>query len=318
MAVIEQLKMLHDQWLAGTDPLALARASYIMDYHCSRILYYCQVELTKGETAQKWMHGFNSEDILEKIEFNKGWTMAKNQLLKLRDNIANVLKEEKFKPIKKEGEIIYFDWKDILGGNDVGVKKIPAFSRKNWLSDIFNREFDKLVQYEVNGYGMYRFVALKNKKNKKNVCSCISTSLVKAVVLYLLGFPKQHIYVEGWIDNSRLSGTDRKQTHWQMSCRDFINFDVIQFQRIDKNLFKGFERNIFTTEAFASWTRDIIVFYRRQLLTIRRRISDFPRTVGHRAGTHDRFSALFELKDLYDKAFPDAFKIVGSPFMVKK
>jgi hypothetical protein len=157
---------------------------------------------------------------------------------------------------------------------------------------------------------MYRFIALK--KGLKFIFNCITRALILSIVLYLLGFPKEFIFLEGYTKDPK----EKKQTHWDLSCINPVDksFQLILTppqSLVAQNLL--FQRNMFTTETFATYTRDLINYYQNQLLNLRKRgVRDFKVL---NPQLNNRYKFLEYFKELFDRQFPEAYEIVKSPVL---
>ena len=186
------------------------------------------------------------------------------------------------------GRIVKCDWDVIL-----------AYITDHEFKYIMYSLFEKHFIYCANSAGMYRMVAFIGKNKKLNTICCITNALLTGTLLQLMGFPPERLFSHGEQAVITSGGYvhRHKQSHWSLSCRNptgtIIFGNIPSYRTL-------YERNIMTGESFATYTRDIIWYYKG---------SDFSDidTDNIRNNAVTSFLKLFDLK------FPAIASIVRTP-----
>ena len=263
--VLDHIVILHDKWVKGADVYALMEANYLIDFYCTHVVFACQSSDTK-KTRILWEENMITYDqLIKNLKYSEGLEKAKDLMKSFVKDIANDIKKylstamnKKNVPFQKHGGIITFDW-----------YKVIQVMNTQTLTQFIRQRLEYIQHYYASGWGMYRLINMKyfaageRYINGVRPCSCICNSLMSITVLAALGFPREHIYVEG----QKPPHTSRdKQTHWAMACVDPLTKSLNNIGHHDQ-LHVVFNKKVETSKAFAVYTRDIIHFYDRIALT---------------------------------------------------
>ena len=296
---IQTLAYLLDEWTSGTNIFALVEANYLIDYYCTQIVHYCEKELRESkvnpfDTFSKFRdfdHIVSSE--FYSINYNDGLLQVQEKIFEI---VRAVCDHFGF-PLRKG--IIPVNWEELL----------QRFDLKYILDQIY-LIFKRFTEYIANAFGLYAFIALKpvqttiyqiNEADKLSPVNCITTSLLLETILMLLNFPRQFIFSVG---QRHTRSQDRtKQSHWTTTClHPFANV-LANSGNFHPSMQTIYYRKIDSAESFATYTRDIIFYYKNFLQRRETKKSDHIL----------RIALLENLIKTFDYYFPEVFKIVQSP-----
>ena len=284
-AVIAQLRKLYTEWLTG-NMLAVVEANYLVDYHCTQILYHC--ENPSLERLTRWTHEMITDDIIKNIPYHEGLQEGIDILIEIRNEIAIYLKVDNL--IKPSEPVIPVDW---ISSN-IDLNDVQIFIR---------HYLNEFTTYSANAYGFYRFIALDEKtpsSQRKFFVDCITKALISTTLLALLNFPRERIYSVGKRDTQ--GPARKKQTHWSYACFDPIKDLMTEGEDPLPNLKTLYHRKIDSQESFATYTRDIIYYYETAIDDIE-----------HLNQKELKMEILGDLINKFDAEFSDISEIIKTP-----
>ena len=289
-AVIAQLRKLYNEWLTG-NMLAVVEANYLVDYHCTQILYHC--EDPSLERSIQWRNGVSTSDVIKNIPYNEGLKQGIDILIQMRNTLAEYLAIDHL--INPKEAIIPLDW--ISSNIDLDDVRI-------YIADVLK----KFTSYLANAYGFYRFIALEENspsKPQKFSVDCITKALISTTLLALLNFPRDRIYSVGKRINTPT--VRKKQTHWSYACYDPIKDLMNEGEDPLPNFKTLYYRKIDSQESFATYTRDIIYYYDSAINDIQQL-----------SQKELKIEILGDLINKFDEEFSDISEIIKTPSISPK
>lgn len=287
--VFDKLLYYHDRWVAGKDMYALMKANYLIDFYCSNLVSTCDDNdpdhnilswISEAKTYDQMIGDISYRDGLKKVSKFVGDLVS--TIAKRIERYAKVSTGEKL--VTYKGKKPIFDWKTMVEVMDTSA-----------LIKLINDEIKSAQEYYASGWGMYRLINMKiftedKKEINRKPCSCICNSLLAITILCALGFPREHVYVQG---QKIKAITRKKQTHWAMACQNPVK---TAFHNIgnDPDMKTVFQRKADSSQAFAAFTRDIIHFYDRVALVHYKPQKSY---------RYDKEFILNNLRNMYDRKF---------------
>lgn len=313
--IIERVKKLHDKWVRNGNVSALIEANYLIDYYCSHIVNYCDSNVrynashvipaeVKVHRSIKWHQLQDTHDVFyEVLSYSTGFQRAKAFVFELRKQFLKKLaglSPDQVIPYMESGYVnIPLDWKTMLARYP-----LVEFTK---LADEVVYEFTK---YNAASWGMYRLVNLNDSgasgaSRGKRPASCIVNSLLILTLFYLTGFP-QH-YLSAYFQVPEPSTKKfKKYTHWASTCTD----PFFTLSKESMGVIPGYHeretRPFWSSEAFASYTRDIIRYYEIAA-------QSFKYDAATKVTAQKRIDVLTDLRKCYDDQFIRIRKKIRTP-----
>ena len=306
--IIGMVQHLHDKWTKNGNLMALIEASYLIDFYCSKVVNNCDViGYHNGptidpshQTARKFVwDGFNdTHDVFKtNLSYAKGLALVKRTLFNMRKEFMKnmmIFYHDLVAPyLGSKYVMIPLDWKTMLKTHNVGF---------------FLRVAEKTIRdftvYNASGWGMYRLVNL-NTFSDKLPASCIVNSLLTLSLLYLCGFP--HKSLQSYFQ-APPTGKHKKYTHWASTCHDPFDHTKKSTSCTINTFVEKDVRPFSSSEAFASYTRDIINYYDIAVGT-------FIYSPNHPTPVSkvQRRQVLANLKQWYDYTFASVYQRIKTP-----
>ena len=254
--VLDRIKTLHTEWIQHTNKFAIFEANYLVDYYCSlTIIIGDEQDMfipdpTIQQMKSRQMHWTSIptttyEILKHNLSYNVGYQMSKDKLISLKNRVV------------KQGNLT-----DIMSALSSTASKNFVWGYIN-MKSVFDaiRVVNKQEEiYYASSHGMYRFVNMhfideeQKVQTILNPCNCICFSLRTLMVLSLLGYPKDKLFLLP----QKINDNYKKITHWAIACDDLNLYTKSTFQSMPKKSFSS-------TDAFMYFTRNLIHFYRISL-----------------------------------------------------
>jgi hypothetical protein len=264
--VLYCLEMLHDKWVSGEDDFALLHANYLVDYYCTKVIELCEPDklvktvndlknVVLDSRALKYGREKPSSvvvsyDFFKKhVDYSTGLQLMVDTFIRMKDNVLSILQPHTREMVQKQ--------------------KWDQVSPTELFDAIYTVE-RTLSEYHASGWGMYRLLYMNTFKGKnlvpnKGACSCICNSLLRSMMLILLGYPRGKVFTKLEASRDYLKYR-KKQTHWAMTCEDVRLKVKRNWGGIDEYDDIG-RYKLASSHAFIAYTRDIIYYYLEALMT---------------------------------------------------
>ena len=287
--VMTKIKLLHEDWVGSkNNPYALFEANYLIDYYCSLLIVFGDTinmyasNPTEDEmNARKfnWEGAVHTYEILkEKLSYSQGYIRARDKLHVYRDKVLDYINKNIPGAVTSKQKV---DWNH------------PKITDKYVLTVLkLMKNYEET--YYASANGMYRLINLHLFKGEKIIhnthtgpCNCICYSLRTLMVLYLMGYPRDRLYVLPQKDEKH--GPKKKVTHWAVRCGNMKVFDHHNFNNLPNPSFDS-------SDAFNYFTRNIIDYY---MIAVSQYKLNYKK---------ERMYALRKLKGSFDKEFDHTLK----------
>lgn len=265
--LVDKLRKLHATWMEKGDIFALLEANYLVDFYCSHITNFCDANNKynavstdpaahhKATRRFSWEGGIETYDVFREYKtYADGFLAVKGFMLQLRKDFMKELvalaPDQVIQHVSNTAYHVELDWEAML-------KRYPLQQYVDAASRVINAR----TTYYAAGWGVYRLVNLNNYQDKLPA-SCIVNSLMLLSLLYMTGFPPQHIASYYQIPKNTKS---KQYTHWASACVNPFSrgaksnvgkFGVIS--TMDTTSMMSF----WSTGAFTSFTHDIIRYFK--------------------------------------------------------
>ena len=265
ITVIKYLKVLHEQWVNDDSyPFSLFEANYLIDYYCSHIMQLGEkqdmfVENPSDDDIKNrtlyyvWRNGWKSYDIFKKqLSYKTGLILARSKIMEFKKDILQLISVD-----NSLKAFVVADGKDF---NHIDLSKLTA-PYVQYLIEFVISNLSTRYKYYASGYGMYRLINMHNLDiDSRNdlPCNCICISFISLMILYLLGYPKEKLFINPQKGYSNTS--PQHLTHWAMSCENIHDQLLKPYLNVPEMVSKR-QINIMTSEGFSLYTRNIIKFY---------------------------------------------------------
>jgi hypothetical protein len=275
---------LADAWKAGSDPYALFKANFTVDFYCSHLLAICNPVFSKyyepdesgllvqGSPTLKqfWAssrsHSNTAHDshiVWKEGALEKSYEEALKTSLDAfevirNDTIKNVFGEKKISSVKVLLSKIFrkSDKPNISKNKKTWFKMTPQ-----QIVTGVESALTKSTKYYRGGWGMFQLAHMVNfmehTRVKECPCSCICRSLLFLSVLATCGYPAKDL----WITMQSFSETNTRGTHWAARCENPRTMIYGDYNLIKKNSAKTTYYRANTAKAMQKFTSNVLFYY---------------------------------------------------------
>jgi hypothetical protein len=260
--VLGCLAKLHEEWQTGTNPFALIEASYLVDYYCSQVVIF-------GDPFEKSVKTAADLPAAADLERRRmRWANGMYTYEFFKSHPADYVKG-----LKRVKEIIADMVVDVKRSVPAPLREAMESGRWHMInvSTLFSHiqtAMTQRVHYYASVWGMYRLINMHAVDPKKKTlgdklpCSCICKSLLFSSILLFLGYPREKVYTLLQVDKEMWKQR-KKPSHWAVavSCENLASKMKKQWNAVAKLQDLG-EIGVGSSQAFVSFTRDIIYYYK--------------------------------------------------------
>ena len=294
--IMHKVKSLHNAWIRRGNVFALLEANYLIDFYCTHVINYCDssnqfnpyktiLPHQQMSRAKVWDGNHPTYDVFKQfLTYTTGWENVKTFVMQMRKaflrNLVALAPDQVSPYIDDKRTIIPLDWRVMLSRYSLKEYGIVAYNTL--------KEF---TTYNASGWGLYRLVNLNNFEDKQP-SSCITNSLLLLTMFFITGFPQKELFAYFQVPDF----ASKKYSHWATMCRNPFSSTPQQME-IDtiSTLHEKEVRMFWSSEAFASYTRDIVRYYMNATTSFNYSHNSIP--------AHVRQTVLKDLVTKYDAAF---------------